>query len=416
MIRAYPRDLAERVRVNWPSGGESLPPSFEVILETAYHASFLRDEERAVTCRLIVISPDDVPMDGGPPTALMPLAFVEPRAFDEHELRRLSPAAKYHRALIGIFHDGERLITWGLVQSGPRWLQAAHGGRATEPSMPSCLVVRIVRPGHIAVSCGARLVAELRGGKLTDFTLDVFQSKWLPAQFKVERSEVAVLHRAQSPHAIEDEVAADLSRLLSQQMLKRVLSTMRSAHHGGAILVGPPECVKQRFLQTKYAFRDQRPRARFRALVLSTIGAIAERIARGEGRESDVDLYDFANDPRLADLDEALFEMSHLIASLADIDGAVVLTKRFEILGFGAEITGELPQVNEVRRALDLEAATFITEGADGMGTRHRSAYRLCRALPQSLAIVVSQDGGVRFVALHNDAVTYWDHGPGDDT
>ena len=54
--------------------------------------------------------------------------------------------------------------------------------------------------------------------------------------------------------------------------------------------------------------------------------------------------------------------MSHLIASLANVDGAVVLTKRFEILGFGAEIAGELPHVTEVRRALDLEADRFVTE------------------------------------------------------
>jgi DNA integrity scanning protein DisA with diadenylate cyclase activity len=73
-----------------------------------------------------------------------------------------------------------------------------------------------------------------------------------------------------------------------------------------------------------------------------------------------------------------------------------------------------LPQVTHVRRGLDLEADHFATEVVDLVGTRHRSAYRFCAAVPSAVALVVSQDGGVRFVAHHRDHVTYWDHGPGD--
>jgi DNA integrity scanning protein DisA with diadenylate cyclase activity len=91
------------------------------------------------------------------------------------------------------------------------------------------------------------------------------------------------------------------------------------------------------------------------------------------------------------------------------------MTKRFEILGFGAEISGELPRVDQVRRAVDLEGTSFVTEVAEAVGTRHRSAYRFCAAVPGALAVVVSQDGGVRFVTMHEAHVTYWDHGPGDD-
>ena len=106
--------------------------------------------------------------------------------------------------------------------------------------------------------------------------------------------------------------------------------------------------------------------------------------------------------------------MSQIIASLADVDGAVVLTKRFEILGFGAEIAGDLPDVRVVARALDLEATEHEREPPDAMGTRHRSAYRLCAKVEDAVAIVVSQDGGVRFIAHHKGEVTYWDHAPTD--
>jgi hypothetical protein len=411
--RSYPKQLAQRVREGWPAGARALPSSLESILDAAYHASFLHEEARPIACRILVLPPDELDAGGGPPSALLPLVFAKPRAFDEHELRRLAPAADVHRTLIGVDEAGGQLVTWGIVQSGPRWLQVAQGGRAFEPPLPPCVVVRVVRPGHLVVGCGSRLIAELRGGRLSDFTLDVFQSQWLPSLFTEARLATASAHRAMSGALLEPELAVRLSRYVSQQMIKRVVATMRGAHHGGMLVVGPPDCTAERILQVKYVLDDTPARRRFQTLVLAILKAVAER-ASATGRAADLDFYRGDLDPQLMDLDEAMFEMSHLIASLANVDGAVALTKRFEILGFGAEIAGELPQVTEVRRGLDLEADRFVTERVDLVGTRHRSAYRFCAAVPGSVAIVVSQDGGVRFVTRHRDVVTCWDHGPGD--
>ena len=47
-------------------------------------------------------------------------------------------------------------------------------------------------------------------------------------------------------------------------------------------------------------------------------------------------------------------------------------------------------------------------EAADSGGTRHRAAYRLCLAYPDSLA-VVAQDGGVKFVHQQAGRVIFWD-------
>ncbi len=411
---SYPKQLAERVRASWPRDARPLPNKLNTLLDTAYHASFLQEEERPVTCRIMFVSYAELQPEGGPPLGLMPLPFATPRGFDEHELRRLSPAAEVHRALIGVDDSGGKLVSWGIVQSGPRWLQAARGGRAKEPPMPACLVIRVVRPGYLAVSCGSRLVAELRGGRLTDFSLDAFQSKWLSGLFVDARESIVAEHLASSAVALPERIGVELIGHVAQQMIKRVLATIRGTHHGGTILFGPPDCAAERFVEMKYAFAETPGRRRFRALGLAILAALAER-ARALGVEANVDLYRVDTDLRLTELDEALFEMSYLIASLAGVDGAVILTKRFEILGFGAEIAGRLPSVRQVHRALDLEAHAFATEVVDAVGTRHRSAYRFCAAVSGAVAIVVSQDGGVRFVTQYQDAVTYWDHGPGDE-
>ena len=114
-------------------------------------------------------------------------------------------------------------------------------------------------------------------------------------------------------------------------------------------------------------------------------------------------------DDQLATLDEALFETAHLIGALASADGAVVMTKQHDILGFGGMISGRLPAVRTVARALDVEGDRVAEEGTDNVGARHRSAYRLAAALPGAVVIVISQDGGVRFVAQKGGRVTYWE-------
>ena len=192
-----------------------------------------------------------------------------------------------------------------------------------------------------------------------------------------------------------------------------MIADLRQAHHGGTVLVLPPDCAAgssaSDFVQLKYPFADGPARRRYRQLVLD---AMRELVIQAGGADTVTwDMYRSARSPALGDLEEGLFEVSHLFAALAEVDGAIVLTKRFELLGFGGEITGDLPDVPVIQRALDLEGTRKRSEVASGVGTRHRSAYRLCGRFHGALAIVVSQDGGVQFVKWHDGAVTAWQHG-----
>jgi hypothetical protein len=83
----------------------------------------------------------------------------------------------------------------------------------------------------------------------------------------------------------------------------------------------------------------------------------------------------------------------------------VVMSKHNELLGFGGMISGRLPDVERVWRALDLEGEEVAEEATGNVGARHRSAYRLDGAA----AVVISQDGGVRFVCQRGGRVTYWE-------
>jgi hypothetical protein len=119
--------------------------------------------------------------------------------------------------------------------------------------------------------------------------------------------------------------------------------------------------------------------------------------------------FEAATDDEIETLDEALFDVAYLIAGLAATDGAVIMSKQNELLGFGGMISGRLPDVESVGRALDLEGEEVAEEETGNVGARHRSAYRLVGALPGSVAVVVSQDGGVRWLCQRDGRVTYWE-------
>ena len=116
-----------------------------------------------------------------------------------------------------------------------------------------------------------------------------------------------------------------------------------------------------------------------------------------------------SNSGILALLEEAVFEAAHQVADFAAVDGAVVLTSRNHLLGFGGMIKGDFDQVNIVARALDAEGDQWRGEPTENVGTRHRSVYSLCHRIPEAMGIVLSQDGNVRFIKRRNDRVTYWE-------
>jgi hypothetical protein len=76
-------------------------------------------------------------------------------------------------------------------------------------------------------------------------------------------------------------------------------------------------------------------------------------------------------------------------------------------------VSTELPAPEAVFRALDVEGARHERRAIDDVGTRHRAAYRFVHGHPRGLAIAISQDGGVTFVARRGDDVVFWEQSVG---
>ena len=380
MWHANARDLASYVSDHWGDTrfselssltdcgpGDSLPDQniLDDLISCCYQASLMREEDRPVRFRLILREPGCFDSKDGPPTGLHRLPFSEPQPFDEYKLQRLSPATDFYRSLIGVRHGAaEGLQIWGIVHSGSRWVQNVYGGRMVPPALPLSLVVYVTDPGRITVCKGPLTIATLNRGQIISPAHEVFDSAWLPASFASIRSRLWELHMAAKDAAKNPWADLDpgIANTIAQQVARRIISYVRNSGHGGTILVVPPEMVEQVFeenpyLSIEYRVTDEATRKRFQTLLVNLMNTLAEVYGRkaNKGKPVGWDEYVASNEESLALLDEAVFDLAHLFADLTSVDGAVVFTEGFELLGFGAMISVGLKGVKTVARALDIE-------------------------------------------------------------
>ena len=406
-MHAYPAQLADFVLDHWPS---AVPLTLDrralaELLSTCFQASLAHEEGRNVRFRLVSSSPAEL-RDASAAGDVLCLEFDESQEFTPEAARRLSPAAPFHSSLVGVSQQGEKWILWGIVHTGANWLAPTWGGRRRGGESLVLPAVHVLGPGRIGVYSGADLVASLEHGMIEATTTDVFTSEWLSRLFRGQRTLIAEMHAL----AAGTRPNPDLVRVVSQHMVRRAIFLIRQAGHGGLLLFVDDELLDTCHagkgpLKIKYSFRESEARRRYGSLLQRLFEALAKH---GDGA---IDLQGFlaAETPDVIGVEHSIFELSRLVSGLAAVDGAVVLNKRFELIGFGAEVSGELPYPDLVEQALDVEAERRSVEPANSVGTRHRAAYRFLTAHPNGLAIVISMDGIVRFVASIEGKIVYWD-------
>jgi hypothetical protein len=411
-VHAYPLELARYVAEHWPSD-KVLNVPLDLLAEAlaiSFQASLMSEEARPTRFRLLLTPVGALPESGVPNQGALRLRFDQSRPFTADELRRLSPSTPFETSLIGAHREQGKLRIWGIAHSGPAWLAPTSGGRSPVPNWTYDPIIHVTGAGQLAVRCAGKLVGALERGILVDTMLDVFDSEWLPALFAREREQIRAEHAArQAKQPSPTLVERSLVGRVGQHMLRRSIQLVRGARQGGMILIvdTAPDAAAPKFggLRLKYRFQQDEPTQRYRTLLFQ----ILERVAAATSKPT-VDWADFALDTsaELTRLEQAVFELSRVIANLTAIDGAVVLDKRLSLLGFGAEVSAELPSPSRVWRALDTEGRERELDDIENVGTRHRAAYRFVHDHAAGLAIVISHDGGVSFVANRDQEVMFW--------
>jgi hypothetical protein len=370
---ALPLDLVDELwhyLESLPGKLEKVRPSKEqlgMIINPAYQASLQTEEGRSVRFRVAFnFSADQVTV-----------RFKEVQDYTASHLVKLAP-------------------TVGL---GTRWIVAT-------PGQPSDTRLKIV--GICDHDLTPRTVSEYRWQdqiiRPDGLTLSVLDPGVL--RFATQHNALE-LRRGQSlqpiPFGRIPQIEAwfnDASNLLRishshsgrtkiRKVWNSILGKVCNARHGGCFLVVPDTFdIPGRYLNIKYPVELTKLQEAIQGR-LRLEPALTELSRGGKGLSPEL-LYDAHF------LERDMARISDLVAGLAAVDGAVIVTRSLKIVGYGAEILlTEPPEAGETVIYSDGSKNTK-EEPLSNVGMRHRSAFRFCSRNNNTIALVISQDGGMK--------------------
>ncbi len=402
----------------YQSLGETNGPNEEDIREACdvlYSSSLLKEEGRAVRARVIIAPPEAFAPAQGPPDGAHAIKFATSHVLTSNEIKRLSPAASFFHSAVAIWPDRDRgFRIWGILNTGPRWLNVVAGGRKPVGEDMPHPIIHVRDPGWLLFYQGYNLLAEWRGREFNGPQMDVFQSQMLSDRFAGHRHRmVESLMEECLPTSLNAAAYADLAHLISLQFVKRIINLVRTSGHGGS-LVFLPEAKEGHdsaasWIDCKYSATPDEAGLRFGGLIQSIIRRVGQLCETDSTLEDAWSVFKHSGDTELDQLEEAFFELARLFSDMMQVDGALVLDKRVCLIGFGGEIRVDR-NVLMVGRAHDLEGKVITQWDVQGDGTRHRSVYRLCSVEPEAIGFVISQDSHVRMIANVDDSVIFWPH------
>jgi hypothetical protein len=413
----YPNLLAVQTWEEWPAseraelGIDSLD-TLTGFLSVAYQASLLHEEGRQVVCRLALCPPSSLEAEDLFSYGFHVSRFCKQRRFDEQEIRRLSPAATFYRAIMAVSWSARNGFTIGGTIGTGQWsrdlVADLHG--MIHP-IPNWLIVHIRGPGNLVVYRGSERLATLLNGRVEGHGFNVFASSWMAERFWNVRNESKEFRRLSSE--LDVQLRDDLLDNFDANFFKRVIREIRDKRHGGTLVFGPrPTLVKLLDpggpLCAKYRVDSQASSRPYKALLDKVLRRLVY-LAKLKQRNSIgwLDFVEWGEDIPYS-VSTQYLDLAGWLADLATVDGCLLLDPRFSALGYGVEIQAPGYESEIVYKALDSEGKERVSEFAERAGTRHRSAYRLCRDCPQCIAVVISQDSMVQFVANISGQVTYW--------
>jgi hypothetical protein len=419
----YPSDLIDLVKTSWKENKavaeyyEYLPSDdiLKNLLETAYHSSFMTEESRRVRFSLI-FSPKDDPIIN---SNYGIIKFNKNRDFSIGEIIRLAPATDPSNVLIGVESDlNNQIVIWGLLNIGSSWRNFIRGESGSAFLPPGFLTITSSEPGNLTISCAGINLIDLRQGRYFKPTSNIFNYGPV-ADFFNEAKEVIcneILEELDNEFYSQTESIKLEFKKAPQNFLERVLFHIREKYHGGMLIVVPDDFTEndqrltERLLIKYPCFLDKIWKDLITKQVLNYKLfelMFSEEIGEKEIPSEILHEYMFLND-RIKKMDHELTDYFNFISSLSEIDGAVVITNKLKLLGFGAEVIvkNDTPDLIRVAKEREEDFEKYIP--IDSYGTRHRSAFRFCYSFENSVAFVISKDGSLRCVKKAGNELILW--------
>jgi hypothetical protein len=393
------------------------------LIETAFYASMKSEESRRIICTLAFVDAKN-PAGTNPPK-IRPQrrsydAFEHLIPFDIRNLVKLSQATPPWASCIAVCGMNDRLFICGLFDQEVRYRNSLNREEGDRFDRPGIFQLEITGVGSFAIHDDSCLVATVNQNALVRTFHDVFRR--VPIAKLLSR--LSSKHRATVRQLLlEDDVAApmwlwssDLEDLWTRT-LSRILIGVKRSGHGGVVLLMPNESVKN--LKIKYKINYAKLEKIIPKHIASGVRGqnsreiIHETFLGAQKNEIPARLHVAEIIAGHDSEDSVKGELGcvSFIASLARVDGCVLLSSGLDVRGFGVEITCRNDPPN-VFTAGDERASKSKLRKLDfaHFGTRHRSMMRYCYSNPGSVGFIISQDGDVRAVTRLGSKLVLWEN------
>ncbi len=401
-------------------------PSVEVLdelFQTLFLTSLKSEEGAQITCSVVYVDPRSP--DPDPPRNIRDSRWeysdlADPVAYDVTQLAKIALATDPSCSSLAVHPDRYgRLKIWGIFdqQGGFQSLLCHESESGFGP--PGVIQAQILGLGHIIVTKGFSVVAELNGGNLVEDAVDVLEAPvvWKKLRWGFENRLRGIKERAEEAgHTLDREWTLHAMGIWIN-IIRRVLLRARAFQHGGAFLLTDSDVAGQ--LRIKYKFHYGRIPLLFENQIGAEIAHTESEqflIDECEKDQNSIDPVAYLNGAvGKNDCDDAKEGMTGavaLVASLSRVDGLVLMGTDLVVHGFGCEIVARGDDRCRVFHASNAgnRGGKALPILLDRFGTRHRSMARYCSEDESAVGFVVSSDGPVRAFTRSGKRLCFWDN------
>lgn len=413
----YPLQIARLIFDQWEDNPNKqyytattrLPISIlTALVEICFFASLKREEQRQVEFTLVLCPPalKEAPFRFSKFTKIFNLMrFDEPQELSISRLVRIAPACDPNNTLVLVNYDenAKRLQIWGIVDIGsPAPMGSASSIALTE------LLIRVTGPGEMVVTLHGRHLCTYKDGAITIAEIGLINSGPVYEFFR----PTSFLFCKEVTEGLESEFhERDYRAIGYLRCLEELVERMRRQKHGGCILMIGEDKAALSNVNIKYESHDDSVwlalKGRF---ILHDRYYRHLEVSKESSKHEPTEVEEIASlQHQREDVEHGLTDALDTLVRLTAVDGAVIINRKFELLGFGAVVQFEQKPQYKVYHCDDRCAERKQEIRIESYGTRHRSAFDFCYVNAPSVALVVSQDGGFKMVTRIEDDVYFWD-------
>ena len=341
---------------------QQLPPAdvLEELCATLLNVSCMREEGHFSSFRVCFMQSGSDFLDAY--VYAHSLSFGKPVPFTVKALRKLTPAINPGMSYLVLDLKHKPLMVTGIIAAYSTWDKVIAGELSDGSMMPMIPNLYVKAPGEIDGCLGENTIVSYAFGGTVISRYDVFRDTLVAAELR-------------NGSSVEEQER--------NHFLSRVLWKVDKYRHGGTILIVPSAESCAGFIDVKYKLP-----CRFLYNEEKSLIDISDSVRENE-----------------------LVSYSDFIAKLTTVDGAVLLTKDLDLIGFGVEIlTDKMGQKEPPMRFITSDNCVDTGRRFTDNGTRHRSGYRFAHEVEDSVVIIISQDGAVKACTKNEGDVVVYDN------